>query len=290
MKIPFVPLKPERIISIAKKTFLYSIADRLSKIHSLKVKLMQAEIGYDEREYYSIAIYSAFHWFIIIFLLLNFLSFISKQNLFLISFLLSLTFSFLSFIIILLYPNYLISKKVRDVENNLPHFLRHLLIQTRAGMSLYDCFLSISKQDYGVLSIKAKEIVKKLNAGKNEAECLEELIMEIPSIKFRRIIWQLINAIKSGIDISNVLKHLLEIIINERKAEIKMFGSKLNPITLSFLTVGVIFPTMGILFLIVLSNFVGLNLPQEIFILLIILIAIIQFNLIGVAKSLRPNV
>ncbi len=290
MKIPFVPKKPEKIVSFAKKTFIYVLADKLSKIHSLNVKLKQAEIPFDEREYYSIAIYSSIHWFIILFCLLIFISFITSQNLFLLAFILSFSISLISFIFILIYPNYLISKKVRNVEQNLSYFLRHLVIQTRAGMSLYECFNSISKQNYGILSLKAKEIVKKLNSGKNEAECLEELIIEIPSTKFRRIIWQLINAIKSGIDISEVLKHLLENLVNEQKAEIKSFGSKLNPIALSFLTIGIIFPTMGILFLIIISNFVGLNIPNEIFLILLFLIALIQFNLIGIAKASRPHV
>lgn len=291
MKIPFLPLKPEKILRISKKTFIYTLADKLSRFIPLEVTLKQADIPYEEREWLSLAIYSSFHWFLVLFSILFFIGIISKANILLYAILLSLTFSSFVFVYFVLYPKLLVSRKVRDIEKNLPFVLRHLLIELRGGVSLYDALLSISSQDYGVLSKELKDVVRKISSGYSEIQALEELTLKIPSQKFRRAMWQIINSLRSGVEISEVLKDIVNNIINEQRTEIKEYGSSLNPIALSFMMFCIIFPTMGLVVILILSSFLGIvNLPKELFYILAILIAFIQFNFVGIIKSKRPSV
>lgn len=288
MRIPFLPMKPETILKISKKSFIFILADKISKILPLEITLKQADISYDEREWLSLAIYSSIHWFLILFSILFFIGIISKTNIFSISLLLSLVFSSFVFIYFILFPSFLVSRKVRDVEKNLPHVLRHLLIELRGGVSLYNALLSISSQDYGILSKEFKEAVKKISSGYSEIQVLEELTLKIPSQKFRKVMWQIINSLRSGVEISDVLKDIVNNIVNEQRAEIREYASSLNPIALSFMMFCIIFPTMGLIVILLLTSFIGIKIPKEFLYIILALIAFVQFNFIGIIKSKRP--
>ncbi|MBU5682608.1 MAG: type II secretion system F family protein [Candidatus Aenigmatarchaeota archaeon] len=288
MRIPFLPMKPETILKISKKSFIFILADKISKILPLEITLKQADISYDEREWLSLAIYSSIHWFLILFSILFFIGIISKTNIFSISLVLSLVFSSFVFIYFILFPSFLVSRKVRDVEKNLPHVLRHLLIELRGGVSLYNALLSISSQDYGILSKEFKEAVKKISSGYSEIQVLEELALKIPSQKFRKVMWQIINSLRSGVEISDVLKDIVNNIVNEQRAEIREYASSLNPIALSFMMFCIIFPTMGLIVILLLTSFIGIKIPKEFLYIILALIAFVQFNFIGIIKSKRP--
>lgn len=288
MRIPFLPMKPETILKISKKSFIFILADKISKILPLEITLKQADISYDEREWLSLAIYSSIHWFLTLFSILFFIGIISKTNIFSISLILSLVFSSFVFIYFILFPSFLVSRKVRDVEKNLPHVLRHLLIELRGGVSLYNAFLSISSQDYGILSKEFKEAVKKISSGYSEIQVLEELALKIPSQKFRKVMWQIINSLRSGVEISDVLKDIVNNIVNEQRAEIREYASSLNPIALSFMMFCIIFPTMGLIVILLLTSFIGIKIPKEFLYIILALIAFVQFNFIGIIKSKRP--
>ncbi|MEM0476470.1 MAG: type II secretion system F family protein [Candidatus Aenigmatarchaeota archaeon] len=288
MRIPFLPMKPETILKISKKSFIFILADKISKILPLEITLKQADISYDEREWLSLAIYSSIHWFLILFSILFFIGIISKTNIFSISLILSLVFSSFVFIYFILFPSFLVSRKVRDVEKNLPHVLRHLLIELRGGVSLYNALLSISSQDYGILSKEFKEAVKKISSGYSEIQVLEELALKIPSQKFRKVMWQIINSLRSGVEISDVLKDIVNNIVNEQRAEIREYASSLNPIALSFMMFCIIFPTMGLIVILLLTSFIGIKIPKEFLYIILALIAFVQFNFIGIIKSKRP--
>ncbi|MEM5834004.1 MAG: type II secretion system F family protein [Candidatus Aenigmatarchaeota archaeon] len=288
MRIPFLPMKPETILKISKKSFIFILADKISKILPLEITLKQADISYDEREWLSLAIYSSIHWFLILFSILFFIGIISKTNIFSISLVLSLVFSSFVFIYFILFPSFLVSRKVRDVEKNLPHVLRHLLIELRGGVSLYNALLSISSQDYGILSREFKEAVKKISSGYSEIQVLEELALKIPSQKFRKVMWQIINSLRSGVEISDVLKDIVNNIVNEQRAEIREYASSLNPIALSFMMFCIIFPTMGLIVILLLTSFIGIKIPKEFLYIILALIAFVQFNFIGIIKSKRP--
>ncbi|MEM0324861.1 MAG: type II secretion system F family protein [Candidatus Aenigmatarchaeota archaeon] len=288
MRIPFLPMKPETILKISKKSFIFILADKISKILPLEITLKQADISYDEREWLSLAIYSSIHWFLILFSILFFIGIISKTNIFSISLVLSLVFSSFVFIYFILFPSFLVSRKVKDVEKNLPHVLRHLLIELRGGVSLYNALLSISSQDYGILSKEFKEAVKKISSGYSEIQVLEELTLKIPSQKFRKVMWQIINSLRSGVEISDVLKDIVNNIVNEQRAEIREYASSLNPIALSFMMFCIIFPTMGLIVILLLTSFIGIKIPKEFLYIILALIAFVQFNFIGIIKSKRP--
>lgn len=284
--IPFSPF-PIHLMSKITKRFL-GIGNFLSKIFpSTDVDLLRAEIELSSKEYLTIALFSAIFWTFFVTLLMIFVVTINPM-ITRIGFLFpSLTF-LVVFFYIKSYPALIIAKKVKDIEKNLLFALRSMQIQVSSGISLFDSLVSISKGNYGTVSEEFKKAVKKISTGKSEIEALEELIIKNPSLYFRRIIWQITNASRSGSDIAATLKAIVEDLSYEKVVSIRKYGSQLNPMAMIYMMMAVIFPSLGVSFLLIISSFTQIQITKSIFWLILGSTAFFQFMFIGIIKSRRP--
>lgn len=187
-------------------------------------------------------------------------------------------------------PQVAAKRKARMIEQELPNALRHLLIEIRSGVPIYNAFVAVS-DGYGVASEQFKTIVRDINAGKSEVEAIENSIYINPSLSFRRSFWQLLNAMKTGTDIEKPLSNIVDDIIKEQLISIKRYGQELNPWTLMYMMFAVIMPSLGITFMIILSTFTGSSIvsPMMLGIILSGLI-IFQMFFLSLIKTKRPNV
>lgn len=187
------------------------------------------------------------------------------------------------------YPKIHTKKISRELEKDLPYALRHMLIEVRSGISLYEAMVSVS-DDYGEASEEFERIVKDINGGKPQIEALEDSIVRNPSEQYRRAMWQMINALKSGTDISNTLETLVDSMVKQQKLEVKRYGKELNPYILVYLMIAVIMPSLGVTFLIVLSTFTGVGLNQFTFYQILGGLILFQVFFLNFVSSKRPEV
>ncbi len=187
------------------------------------------------------------------------------------------------------YPKVKAKKRSRRLEKDLPYALRHMLIEVNSGISLYEAMVSVS-EDYGAASEEFNRIVKDINGGKPQVEALEGSIVRNPSQQYRRAMWQMINALKSGTDISNTLESLVESMVKQQKLKIKRYGKELNPYVLVYLMIAVIVPSLGVTFLIVLSTFTGVGLNEFTFYQILGGLVLFQVFFLNFVKSKRPEV
>lgn len=291
-RIPFVPF-PLAKVSKFSRVFLWA-SSKIAKINPfLSQGLIQAGIELKDREYLAICIFSALFWFSIIFVVFISLGAAAHQNflnLLKISVAFSAVVSGVSFIYIIFYPNLLMAKKNRDIEKNLLFAIRHMFIQVRSGVSLFDSLVSVSKANYGLISEEFGKCTKEIATGKEETVALEELTLRTPNISLKRIIWQIINSLRAGGDIGNTLDVMAQNLSEEQKVNIRKYGSQLSPMALMYLMFTVILPTLGITFLIIFSTFSGVQVPETVFYLILIILTVFQFMFIGLVKSRRPSV
>lgn len=290
MYIPFCPLPIVRAKKISKKFF--GLADKLSKMFpSLELELKQSGMGLDRREYIGIVIFSSFFIFILTFFLIFTLSLIAVtiEKAVSIASLISIFLFLMTFFYLRMYPKMLVKKKVADLERNLLHALKHLYVQVRSGVTIYDAIVSVSHSDYGRVSEEFKKAIKHVSAGMSMETALENIALENPSIHFHRALWQLSNGLKAGSDIGVVLKSVVENISHEQRIAIRRYGSQLNPLTLVYMMLAVILPSLGITFLIVLSSFSGFAVSEKMFLAILGVLALFQFMFLGIIKSRRPN-
>lgn len=288
--IPFVPF-PLRIALKISKPFI-GFGDKVIKLlPMLETNLAQIEIDIRAREYVGIAFVVFVFWFFLVFSLFTTLGiFLSIPNFLPIGLAVSTVISFLSFLYVLMYPKLLVSRKVRKLEKNLLYALRHLMIQVKSGVTLFDALVSIAKHDYGIVSKEFELCTKKISAGWPATTALEELALRNPSLHFRRAIWQLTNSMRAGTDLGDTLESIVNNLSNEQRIAIRKYGSQLNPLAMMYMMLAVIIPSLGITFLIILSSFVGLPITEVVFLGILAFLIMFQFSFIGIVKSRRPPV
>lgn len=177
----------------------------------------------------------------------------------------------------------------RNIEKNLPYALRHMLIEVSSGISLYQAMVSVS-QDYEEASNEFERIVSDIQGGKSQIEAIEDSIARTDSQMYRRVQWQLINSIKSGANVTSTLESQVDTIVEEQKLEVQNYGEDLNPFILLYLMLAVIFPSLGVTLMIVLSSFTGFNISQIVFYGIIGGLIVFQVFFLNLIKSRRPEV
>jgi pilus assembly protein TadC len=204
--------------------------------------------------------------------------------------LVSIAISVLSFLYILLYPRLLAVRRIRSVERNLLYALRHMAVQVKAGVTLFDSLVYISKKDYGVISEEFAKCTKRISTGTPTTEALDEIALRNPSLPFRRSIWQLSNSMRAGVDIGNTLESMVKNLSDEHRVAIRTYGSQLSPLTMMYMMLAVIIPSLGITFLVILGSFSGILISETIFWMILLLLLFFQFSFVGIVKSRRPSI
>jgi pilus assembly protein TadC len=195
------------------------------------------------------------------------------------------------FLYLVLYPKSIVNNRVKMIERNLLFALRTLLIQIRSGVPIFNAMASVAMGNYGAIAEEFKIVVEKVNAGRPVVEVLEEMAVRNPSLYFRRALWQLVNSLKSGSDVGKNLEDVIKSLSKEQLVEIGRYKSMLNPLSMMYMMIAVIAPSLGITLLIILSFFPGMEklANENVFWLLMGGIVFMQFIFLGLIKSRRPN-
>ena len=253
MRIPFCPLPIKRAKNISR--IFSGPAETLAKLSNLKIQLEQANFPLSAVEYMSISLFSATFMSGLTALILISLTLTALEPLKSIG--MSILFGMVVFIAVVLYlknyPKLIVRKRVANIERNLLHSLKHLLVQIKSGVPLYDGLVSITRGNYGALSDEFRELIKKVDTGTSMESAMEEISIKNPSQIFRRSVWQISNGMKAGSDIGDVLREIISNISQEQVIAIRRYGSQLNPLTLVYMMIAVIIPALGTTFLFIFS-------------------------------------
>jgi archaeal flagellar protein FlaJ len=287
--IPFSILPPV-LLRKASRIF-YWLGEKLSNnFRNLDLYLDQAGIKVDAKEYLSMCIAST-TFFFVLFSLLS-IPVLQKFNLdpmvgpFAVLFVTLFIFAQQ-----VMYPKLKSNKRIRGIERNLIPALQNMLVQLSSGVPLFNTIAIISDEGYGGISDQFRIAVRKINAGRPQIAVLEEIAKNNPSIHFRRTLWQIINGMKTGTDMSDVIKLSIDNLSEEQVIQIQRYGSQLNPLAMFYMMIAVVIPALGVTLIMVLSSFLGLAAATTKFVFwgLLILIFFFQLMFLGMLKTRRPN-
>ncbi|VVB65880.1 Type II secretion system (T2SS), protein F [Candidatus Gugararchaeum adminiculabundum] len=210
--------------------------------------------------------------------------------------------AFIIFGYIMLYPKWRGSKKKLETEKNLLFAMRHLMIQTTAGVPLFDSMISVSEESatgargegvktgYGEISREFRRVVAEVRGGKELSAALEQSAERNPSQYYRRAMTQLSNANRAGVKITTVLAELVDFLATDQMIKVREYGSQLNTLALFYMFACIIAPTMGTIFLAVASTLTPMQMGEPIFIGILMGIVTAQIMFLGLIKSRRPSV
>lgn len=189
---------------------------------------------------------------------------------------------------LMLYPTWVVKKMAGEMEENLLFAIRHIMVQTTAGVSFFDA-LSSASTGYGAVSAEFRNIMNEVNGGRDLTDALDESAARSPSKYYKRIIWHVSNSTRSGYDPGDVLKELVTYLSYEQQIRMKKFGSELNVISLFYLTTCIIMPTMGLILSLILSSFSIVSLNSTLLGLFVFVIAVFNMLFLGMIQSRRPR-
>ncbi|MBD3355192.1 hypothetical protein GF361_04370 [Candidatus Woesearchaeota archaeon] len=186
-------------------------------------------------------------------------------------------------------PDVKIIKKRKSIDKEVVYAGRFLIVEMESGVLLYDAMANVVKS-YKEIGKAFKDILNSIDLGTSIEAALNEAIEYTPSPDFRRLLWQIINALRTGSDVSESLKSVIDQITREQIIEIKTYAKKLNPLAMFYMIIAVILPSLGITMLIVLSSFISLELSLPMLVGIAVLIGLLQLIFFVVIKSSRPAV
>lgn len=254
-----------------------------------QLDLERADFDVKARDYLAMCFVATLFSFIIFGTVLTLI--LSKQGHTIFGPIAALAFSFLLLFMQINYPKVAAQKRVRRLDVDLLAALRAIMIQLNAGVPLFEALTIISNQEFGEISKELRKAVKQINAGVPQIEALETIALRNPSPYFRRALWQIINGMKEGAQINQVLENVITSLTKEQIIQIEKYGSQLNPIAMFYMIMVVIMPALGLTFLVVLASFVGID-SDTLKLLLWGLLGFIIFSQLmfsGVIKSKRPS-
>ncbi|MFA5929444.1 MAG: type II secretion system F family protein [Candidatus Micrarchaeia archaeon] len=197
----------------------------------------------------------------------------------------------LMFLYLMQFPLVKARQRAKKIEQELVFAGRHMLIELQSGVPLFDAMLGISR-DYGPVSEEFNKIVEKVTLGVPLGAAFHEVAENNPSPYFNRLVLQLANSLSSGADVALTLESSLDQISKEQVLELKAYGQKLNPLVMFFMIFGIIMPSLGVAFMIMLVSFLGgsgISFGPSALFGILACIGIIQFIFLSVVESSRPK-
>lgn len=289
-RIPFCPLPVDKAERVSRR--FGWLAEKFSVVMpNLGTTLEHARMPFDKITYLSLSVFSAAFISSLVFILILALSYnmVEPLRALLISLSVGIVMFFVVIAYLAAYPRLIVKKHVNDIERNIINALKHMLIQIKSGIPLFDSLAYLSEGEYGALSDELKILVKDVNAGTSIEDALDSLAVRNPSQSLRRFVWQMSNAMKAGSNIGTTLKEIVDNASKEQLVAIRRYGSQLNPLTLVYMMIAVIIPALGVTLLIVMSSFSKIPITETTFIVILLAVAFLQFMYMGIIKSRRPN-
>jgi flagellar protein FlaJ len=180
-------------------------------------------------------------------------------------------------------------KQELEIDKDIVFAGRFLLIELSSGVPLYDALINVSK-NYESIGKHIRKIIERVEVGVPIEIAIEEVIEITPSANFRKLLWQIMNSLRTGADVSRGLGAVVEQIAREQTIEVKNYAKKLNPLVMFYLIGAVIFPSLGITMLALVSSFLSLNLTLGMLIGIALFVGLIQLVFLTSIKQSRPGV
>lgn len=175
----------------------------------------------------------------------------------------------------------------KSIERDLPYALRDILVQVRAGVTLFDAFKSV-RHGYGVVSNLFGRMVNEIRAGRPLAYSLEKLSSRCESEHLQRAVWQLQNAMKSGARMDRAIEIAVMELNRSQRDAINRYSKELSFWTMIYLVVGLVFPSLGVTFLNVMFAVMGGGISDAFFVVTAVLYVFLLGFMLRSIKSKKP--
>ncbi len=150
----------------------------------------------------------------------------------------------LGMVIILNRPKSIAKKRANEIGKMIPFALREMATLVKAGISLNRVFEIIANGDYGALSDDFKMTVNDMRRGASTIDALKNMAYRTQSDAMKKVVANMIRAIKTGGNLSDLLTQIAQDVSFEMKMSIRDFVEKLNLVGTFYVVMGTVFPML----------------------------------------------
>jgi pilus assembly protein TadC len=186
-------------------------------------------------------------------------------------------------------PDVKIKRERQEIGKEIIFSGRFLMVELESGIDIYHSFEGVAA-NYPVVGKYFRHIIKQVDLGTDVENAINEEVELTPSDDLRKILWQLLNSLRTGADASNSLKSVIEQIVKEQQIMITEYGRKLNPLAMFYMIIAIILPTLGITMLMVVGTLTGIAIDFNALMVILLFIAFMQFMFLSIIRSSRPSV
>ncbi|MFQ5474556.1 MAG: type II secretion system F family protein, partial [Candidatus Nanoarchaeia archaeon] len=165
---------------------------------TLRIKLLQAGIR-DVPEFFVRKTFLTAFYMTILILFIDFMLFsrtdIFQKTLFFIPILFGLFFLYF-----IKLPDVKMVKREKEINQEIVYAGRFMIIELESGVPVYQTFRHVMA-NYELIGKYFAELVQDVDLGTPIDEAIKNVIDTTPSRNFRKMLWQMLNSIKTGSDI-----------------------------------------------------------------------------------------
>ncbi len=189
----------------------------------------------------------------------------------------------------LFYPSQVAKERAEKINRELPFALRHLSSQIRAGVSFHRALKSVANAEYGLLSIELRHVLRDLDKGSSTEAALLALVSRTKSQGLRKATVQIIRALKTGGNLSQIIGNIAEDVSFESRMLVRDFVEMLNIVSVMYIMIGVVAPVIiNILSAVTQLPLLGISIPFPLVALVFTLNAFAMFGMVLVIKRMEP--
>lgn len=182
----------------------------------------------------------------------------------------------------------MIRKRAKLIDQEVLFAGRFLLIKLNSGKPLINA-LEEASSGFGAATEYFQDIMRDIQLGTPLESALEKATEYCPSESLKKILFQITNALKIGVDVTNFLEAILDEIAEEELTEILRYGKKLSSLTMFYMLGAVIVPSLGMTLFVIIASLISIQLDMMAFSIIIVLLFFVQFIFITLFRAARPN-
>ena len=108
------------------------------------------------------------------------------------------------------YPYMLHQKRIEDIEKNLPGVLREIATSLKSGGTIEHSLKEVIESEHGAMTHEIKIVIKEMRDGKTFADAMKSMGRRADSQLLERSVFIIVDAVKAGASIADVLEALAE--------------------------------------------------------------------------------
>ena len=195
----------------------------------------------------------------------------------------------LFFLFFMRMPETKIIRSKKNIDAEIISAIRFLNLDIKANASMFSAIENLST-NFDEIGKYLRNIIADVKLGTPLEKSLSDAVEVVPSESFRVFLWQILNHVQTGTDITKSLDTIANEIVELQRLNFRKYGKKLNVVSLFYMIVAIILPTIGFTIISAIMLFIGIQINLGIVVGFWLLFSILQVIFLAISGGNRPVV